>query len=119
VSQLQAFGLTQLVELGVAAAFGLWLARRDEGPALWRLLLIAALASLLTHPLAWATNQGLAPYLRFAGRAAIIELVVVVAETFVYRLGAPRRWPRALFLAAAANGLSFTVGLLVYAWIRR
>lgn len=86
-------GLTLLIELPVAAIFGL--RGRELG--------IIILANLMTNPLAVALHLAGIPQLP-------IELGVVIAEGFTYSLHFDRRsW----LLAIVSNSLSWGLGLLL------
>lgn len=87
---------------------------RSDGasrPAWWRMVLLVVGASLVTHPLAWWSNRGLADVLAFETRAAIIEAAVVVVEAILLRGGLLVRWPAALSTALVMNMASFGFGL--------
>jgi hypothetical protein len=110
LSQGQAFALTQAVEVPTALLL-VWLLARDA-----RLLLVAGaaiVASVLTHPGAWAVNEGLRGIVPFAPRAAVIEVAVALAETVVYRLVAGLAWRVAAAASFVANAASFFIGLAV------
>lgn len=102
--------LTLAVEIPVAAG---WLRRSPEGRAiaLPRLLAVIALASLLTHPLAWRAALALSPDGYAAGVAAI-EVVVLAVEAVLLRALLPIGWRAAFSAALLANVASFGVGLL-------
>lgn len=105
MSQASALALTVAVE----AAVGLALAGR-------RGALLAATASLITHPFAFAANGALPG--PFALRAALIELSVTGLEALGWWRLLPTTAGRAVAWAAATNGASFAVGLLLW-WTGR
>lgn len=78
-----------------------------------RVLLVAAAANLLTHPLAWRVSRTLAPDDYQAG-VALIEAGVVVVEALWYygwlRMGAGRAFGVSLF----ANAASLLTGWLLW-----
>lgn len=74
-----------------------------------RVALAAALASLLTHPLAWHFSRRLGPQQYLAG-VWWIESAVVLLEAVVYRLLLRLRWTRALGVSLLANALSAGLG---------
>lgn len=112
-TQLDALLRTLAIEVPVATAL-LWLAfgGRKRGEALWRIVLVAAAASLVTHPLAWWTNRGLVGTLELEVRYAVIESAVVIVETLVYRGALVVRTMPAFVTALVANAASFGFGLL-------
>lgn len=112
MSQLEALGWTLGIELAVVAVlavgFRLW------PRAMWgRVMLVAAAASLLSHPWAWWANGALRPVLPFASRAAIVEGTVVAFEAVVYAWATRLSWGRAVLVSAVANATSFGIGLLL------
>lgn len=112
MSQLEALAITLAVELAVVAVFAIGL-RWWPRPAWSRALLVAAAASLLSHPWAWWLNTTGLRALPFAERAAVIELGVVAVESIIYALAAGLPWRRAIVVAFVANAASFGLGLLL------
>jgi hypothetical protein len=112
MSQLEALALTLAIELAVVAAFAMLL--RFWPRSAWpRAFMVAAAASLLSHPWAWWMNTSALVMLPFFERAVVIELAVVAAETMLYALvGGLPLW-RALAVAAVANAASFGLGLVI------
>ncbi|MCB9522962.1 MAG: hypothetical protein H6702_06235 [Myxococcales bacterium] len=98
-----ALALTVLIEGAVGAALA---GRRGA--------LVAAAASLLTHPFAFTANRWL-PW-AFPWRAALIEATVVAVEALAWRALLPAPLRRALGLAALTNAVSFGLGLAVW-WL--
>ena len=80
--------------------------------ALWRRALAVLLAQILTHPIVWFVLPELG-----LGRMAYLVLAetwAVALELVFYRLVfAEVSWRRALGISALANGVSFSVGLLL------
>lgn len=112
MTQIQAQLLSIGIEAAVAAALAAWLIAPR---AAVRASLAAALATLLTHPLAWWSFLTLYRVLTPLQSAAIVEPLVVLAESVAYRFGMPCRWPLALALSTAANAASWGAGVLIYA----
>jgi len=112
VSQLDALLRTLAIELPVAIVC-LWIAtRRDPArPPMWRMVVVVLGCSLITHPLAWWCNRGLAAEYTFAVRATIIEAAVVIVEAVILRGGLLVRWPIAIATAFVMNMASFGFGL--------
>lgn len=112
VSQLDALLRTLAIEAPVAIACLLIATRRDERRVPpWQMLLVIIGCSLITHPLAWWSNRGLAELFKFAPRAAIIEAAVVIVEAVILRGGLLVRWPVAIATAFVMNMASFGFGL--------
>lgn len=80
-----------------------------------RAALAAVLATLLTHPLAWAAMLGLMDEIGYAAAVALVEAAVVLMESLAYRLLVPLPGGRALLASLVANGASAGLGLLLYA----
>lgn len=106
---MTALALTLAIEIPVVVA----LAWRIENDRL-RLVLIAAAATLLTHPFAWWANETLVDWPFYTVRAPLIEGAVVVAEALLYRVVLFSTSKGALVASALANTLSFALGLVVY-----
>lgn len=118
MTQLGGLLLSLLVEVPIVVA-GLRAGvrrNRPETPPLPRVLALALGATLMTHPLAWSTNETLAnggwPMLE---RLVLIELLVVLAEAAVFVVVARVSIVRAFAVAAIANAMSFGVGWWVAA----
>ncbi len=100
---LKAFLLTQLFEMPIYAIA----ARARSWP---KRLLIAFVASAITHPVVWATTGRLMQHLGFWGAVAATESFAVVAETlYLSACKIERAWVWALL----ANAVSFGFGLLI------
>lgn len=112
--QALAFALTLAVELPTAA---LWrFLAKGETPLL-RLLGVAALGTLLTHPIVWAL---VADWLRpwpYWGRVAVAECFAVAVEALVYWRLAPMAASTAAGLSVLVNTASFAVGYFGREWI--
>ena len=112
MTQLEALALTIAIELAVVAVFAVVL-RFWPRPAWPRAFLIAAAASLLSHPWAWWANTTALVAMPFAERAAVIEGTVVAFEAILYALAGGLPWWRAIVVALAANATSFAIGLVI------
>lgn len=111
MSQLQALGLTLLLELPVV----LLLARLLGWPVAWkRLLLLASAASLLTHPFAWEGLRWLRAWTPdFWPRAVVVEVAIALVEGVLYAKLGPLGWRRGLLLGLGVNAWSFGLGLVL------
>jgi len=107
MSQTTALLLTLAVEVPVAV--GLVRRRRWGAASPAHVALVAAGASLVTHPLLWMALH------RLHGLPALVaaEAAVVVVESAAYAWAAGLRARHALIVSAAANATSFGTGLLV------
>lgn len=105
MTQLQAFLLTLAIEVPCAVYL-------SRVPDLRRVALLAIAASSVTHPLVWWLNT------TSWTRLLALELGAVVVESMIYFLGL-RDVRRALLLGLVTNALSFSVGLFLYALMRR
>ena len=112
MSQLEALAITLAIELAVVAVFAMLL-RFWPRPAWSRAFMVAAAASLLSHPWAWWANTSALVMLPFFERALVIELGVVAAETMLYALVGGLSWWRAALVATVANAASFGIGLVL------
>ncbi len=116
MTQVHALLLTLLVEVPLAAALGALYGKRSAKER-GRMGTIALAGTLLTHPLAWWTNQLLLAQMPFAARALFIELGVVLVEGLLFSWLAKLGILRGLVMATLTNGASFGVGLVVYYWL--
>jgi hypothetical protein len=76
------------------------------------LVILACGATMLTHPIAWESNQILIPYTSFTVRAALIESFVVLVEGVIYSVVLKLQFQQGLFISFIANVTSFAVGLI-------
>lgn len=100
---------------------GLWaLTRREPEPrpepeprvaAWWRMVLVLAGCSLITHPFAWWGNRAMLDVMPFAWRAAIVEAAVVIVEGAVLRYALGLRSTTAWGTALVMNAASFGYGV--------
>ena len=98
------------------AVVALLLMRMDRAKLL-RGIAAAALATLMTHPLAWWSIKALEPAAGYWVAVAAVEALVCLAEAVAYRLLVPLAWPAALAVSVVANAASTLVGLLYYAML--
>jgi len=74
----------------------------------------AVAATLMTHPVVWWVFPEIEMRTSYWTALALVELLVVLAETLAYRLILPTDGPRALALSLVANAASVGVGMLYY-----
>ena len=98
------------------AVVALLLMRMDRARLL-RGIAAAALATLITHPLAWWSIKTLEPSAGYWAAVAAVEALVCLAEAMAYRFLVPLTWPAALAVSVAANVASTFAGLLYYAML--
>ena len=114
MTQATAMLLTLVIEvpvvLALAAARG-W-ARGERGT----LALVAVGANLLTHPLLWFADDLLSGSLEYAPRLAVLEVLVTLAEGFVYAVPAGLGARRGVVTSLVANATSTAAGLAIYAF---
>jgi hypothetical protein len=118
---LEAFVLSQVIEVPVAAAAMAWPGPHPRG----RRALVAALASFVgtgvTHPLLWIAYIEL-PQIREHYGLAIpaLELLIALVEGTLIALSAQGvpRW-RGLVAGILANATSYGAGLLLSPWLFR
>ena len=107
---LKAFALTETVEIPIVLAL-----TRAAPLAAPRRAALAFFASLATHPLVWFVFPALG--LSEPVRVALSETWAWGAEAVFFLLVFPSLTSaRAISTSAMANGVSFSVGLLVRAW---
>ncbi|HBP20583.1 MAG TPA: hypothetical protein DEA08_22685 [Planctomycetes bacterium] len=113
MQQLIAVGVSIGVEAGVVALA----AKRLEGQR-GRLALVAAGATLLTHPFAW--QAALWGYRHAPVWAVVlaVEALVTLAEACAYRAAGELSWRRALLASLLANVVSTALGLLSWPLLR-
>jgi hypothetical protein len=102
--------LSAAVEAPVAGGLARW-RELPAAPA----ALVACGATLLTHPLAWATYQAGRQHAPAWGVLLAVELAVAAVEAGAYAWALECGWRRGLLLSALANGASCAFGLLLVA----
>jgi hypothetical protein len=113
MSQSAALLLSLVTE--ALAALVLLRAWGEEWGRATRAALAAVLATLLTHPAAWAATLRLMDAIGYAAAVALVEAAVVLAESLAYRVLVPLPGRRALLASLVANGASAGLGLVLYA----
>jgi steroid 5-alpha reductase family enzyme len=113
VTQTEALCLTLAIEVPIAVGLVAW--RRWAPGRLGVVALVGVLASVVTHPLLWVVDPMLQPALGTPIRWALLETAIALVEAGVYVLGAGIGVRRALVTSLLANGVSFAVGLAIYA----
>ncbi len=73
---------------------------------------VALAASCLTHPAAWALNQKLADPLGGWPSLILVEVLVVLTESFAYKGALGLSLPASMHLSLLANAASFSAGLI-------
>lgn len=118
MTQAQALLLSLLLELPVALALcAAWGPGAHGG--LRRVALTGLAATLLTHPFAWTALPALHAHLPLWARSLLVEGGVAVIEGLLYsRLGGLSAG-RGQLVGWIANALSYGVGLIIFALIRR
>lgn len=115
MTQIQATALSVLMEAPVALGlvYGLAPQLRRRLPAV---VAVAAAATLVTHPFAWALSIQLTPLLGYVPAVFVVEAAVVAVEAAFYRrfLGLGRG--HALLVSTLANATSVAGGYLIY-WL--
>jgi hypothetical protein len=102
VTQLHALLLTLACELPVVVLLA-------GSSSFTRVLIVAAGASCLTHPIAWRTATVLSPA-EYSIGIALIEAGVVVIEMIWYQFFLRISWKKAFKCSLFANATSFGLG---------
>ena len=108
LTQSAALGLTLALEMPVV----LLAARRLRVHWQWALL-AGLLASGLTHPLAWWVSGQLGPR-DYGLWILLLEILVCLVETVIFRLALQLAWRWALALSVVANAVSALAGILLW-----
>lgn len=106
MNQLHALGITLACELPIMPL----LARTQP---VMRVLVIAASASIITHPIAWHIASVLSPD-EYPTGLWIIEFCVILAEAAWYQFWLRNGLGKSLWWSLLANTLSFAAGV---AWV--
>jgi hypothetical protein len=106
MSQYQALGLTLVCEIPVI----LFLVR-DR--AFFKVFIIAATASMITHPFAWKMSLLLSSA-EYQTGVVVIEVCVVIVEALWYQVWLRLGVWRSLLYSATANTASFMIGWLIW-----
>ena len=78
-----------------------------------KILIIAALASVLTIPYLWFV---LPPYILANNYVLVGEAIVILAESLIYKYFLELDWGRAFLTSFVANLVSTLFGLLLYSF---
>lgn len=113
MTQLLALLISLVIELPVVLIILAMIRQLSSIKDIYNALILACLATLITHPLAWEINQILMPYLGFSLRVGLIEIAVVIAEGVLYTFFLNLGWRIGLLLSLIANATSFLGGLLI------
>ena len=113
MEQLWALG----VSVGVEAAVVALAARRlESGRA--RLALVAAGATLVTHPVAWQAALWGYRHAPVWATVLVVEALVTLGEACAYRAAGDLPWRRALLASLLANVASTALGILSWPLLR-
>ncbi len=114
--------MTQFIALLVSLAIEIpiilllihFLQRFSSSVELLAMFALACGATLLTHPLAWTSNQVIIYNLAFPAKIIIIEAIVIFVEGFLYAQVLDLGWKKGLYLSFIANLASYCVGLIIF-----
>lgn len=109
MNQLGALALSIAIEALVLQL----VARRLEADR-WRLALVAAGGTLLTHPFAWRAMLAGYEHAPVGVVIGVVEVLVSAAEAVAYRFGADLSWRRAGAASLLANATSTALGILMW-----
>ena len=117
--------MTQFIALLVSLAIEIpiilllihFLQRFSSSVELLAMFALACGATLLTHPLAWTSNQMMIYNLAFPVRIIIIEAIVIFIEGFLYSQVLDLNWKIGLYLSFIANLASYCVGMIIYQYM--
>ena len=102
-----------LVSIAVEAALAAGLLSLSSWGKPLRGVAVAALATLVTHPVVWWMFPEFEFRSNYWTAFTLVEALVVLAEAAAYRL-IVSNWLRALGLSFAANAASAGIGMLYY-----
>jgi hypothetical protein len=103
-----------LISLIVEIPVVLILLRQLSSLDFFWLVILACGATMLTHPIAWESNQILIPYTSFPVRSTLIESFVVLVEGVLYWVVLKLQCQQGLFVSFVANVASFVTGLIFF-----
>lgn len=114
--------MTQFIALLVSLAIEIpiilllihFLQRFSSLVELFAMFALACGATLLTHPLAWMSNQIMIHDLIYPVRIIIIETIVISVEGFLYSQVIDIGWRKGLYISMIANIASFCGGMIIY-----
>jgi hypothetical protein len=112
MTQIQAL----TVSIAIEAVSAFILVRGLRWGSGMRAALAATVGTLITHPFVWHGVPRLEGPLGYSAAVALIESLVVLAESVAYRVIVPLAWSRALPASLIANAASTGAGLLYYAF---
>jgi hypothetical protein len=87
---------------------------RKFGGRNWRSVVIAAtIGTLITHPIFWQVFTTLSSSISYLARLLVLEFIVAIVESLIYRSVTGDRWRTCLLLSFYANAFSCTIGILL------
>ncbi|AFY55725.1 hypothetical protein Riv7116_3255 [Rivularia sp. PCC 7116] len=117
MTQFIALLLSLAIEIPIILLLTHYLQRFSSFVELLAMSSLACGATLLTHPLAWTSNQIIIHDLIFPVRIIIIEAIVVFIEGFLYSQVLDLGWRKGLYLSMIANIASFCGGIIMYKFL--
>ena len=114
MTQFIALLISLAIEIPIVLLLIHFLQRFSSSVELLAMFALACGATLLTHPLAWMSNQIIIHDLIFPARIIIIEAIVVFVEGFLYSQVLDLGWRKGLYLSMIANIASFCGGMIIY-----
>jgi len=114
MTQFIALIISLAIEIPIILLLTHFLQRFSSFVELLAMSALACGATLLTHPLAWASNQLIIYDFIFPIRIIIIEAIVVSVEGFLYSQVLDLGWRKGFYLSMIANIASFCGGLIIY-----
>ncbi|MEL6459722.1 MAG: hypothetical protein AAFQ91_15945 [Cyanobacteria bacterium J06621_15] len=117
MTQFIALLISLAIEIPIILLLTHFLQRFSSSVELLAMFALACGATLLTHPLAWTSNQVMIYNLAFPVRIIIIEAIVIFIEGFLYSQVLDLNWKKGLYLSFIANLASYCVGMIIYQYM--
>ncbi len=114
MTQFIALLISLAIEIPIILLLTHFLQRFSSSVELLAMFALACGATLLTHPLAWTSNQIIISDFIFPLRVIIIESIVIFVEGFLYSQVLDLGWRKGLYLSMIANIASFCGGIIIY-----
>lgn len=114
MTQFIALLISLAIEIPIVLLLTYFLQRFSSFIELLAMFALACGATLLTHPMAWTSNQIIIFYLLSPVRIILIEAIVILIEGFLYSQVLNLGWKKGLYLSLVANLASYCGGVIIY-----
>ena len=114
MTQFIALLISLAIEVPIVLLLAHYLKRFSSFTELVAMFALACGATLLTHPIAWTSNQIIMFYLLSPVKVIIIEATVIFIEGFLYSQVLYFGWKKGFCVSIIANTVSYCSGVIIH-----